>query len=153
MFFTSVPGFIDNVWNGGSQPILIIIAAVVIFYIPFMLMYLRKKKINASVFLEKNPDAARVYIVGAASGTLTVLSVGGDVPNTFVEGIKQGFFLLPGESVLDVQYTWSRPGVLHRVVTTTVGPTKIKVTADARKSYDIRYDKKAEEYVFTETTR
>jgi hypothetical protein len=150
---TSVAEYFENIWNSPSRYVLIIIAAVIIVYIPFMLLHLRKKKTSAAAFLNQHPNAAKVYIAGAAAGTLTVLSVGGDHPNTFIEGVKQAFFLLPGENTLDVQYTWSRPGVMHRTVTTTVGPTKIKVTAEAGKSYQLRYDKKDENYSFTETGR
>jgi hypothetical protein len=151
MLLTSAAAYFDNIWNSPSRYVIIVIAAVIIIYIPFMLLYLRKKKNNAAAFLNQHPDAARVYIAGAAAGTLTVLSVGDDRPNTFIEGVKQGFFLLPGENTLEAQYTWSRPGVLHKTVTTTVGPAKIKVTAEAGKSYQLRFDKKEETYSFTET--
>ena len=134
--------FLANIWNSPSRYMLILIALVIIIYIPAMMVYMKKRKQTAGRFLEDNPSAAKVFIAGRMSGTLTVLSVNDDVPNHFYEGTKQGFFLLPGDNTLEVQYGWTRPGVLYKTVTTTVGPNKIQVAAAANKSYNINYDKK-----------
>ena len=139
-----------NIWNSPSRYMVILIAAILVIYFPAMAMYMKRKKANAAQFIEDNPNAAKVFIAGAMSGTLTVLSVNEDAPNHFYEGTKQGFFLLPGENTLEVQYGWTRPGILHKTVTTTVGPNKIQVTAEANKSYHINYDKKEERYTFEE---
>ncbi|MDR3295023.1 MAG: hypothetical protein LBT26_04210 [Clostridiales Family XIII bacterium] len=146
----SALGFLDNIWNSSSRYVVIAIIVVIIIYIPFMLLYMRKKKRKAEAFLEQHPEAAKVYITGAVKGTLSVLSINDGAPDTFFEGVKQGFFLLPGENVLELSYSWTRPGVLHKTVTTTIGPTKIKVTAETEKSYHISYDKKDETYSFAE---
>jgi hypothetical protein len=114
---------------------------------------MNKKKNAAAKFLAEHPTAARVYIKGAAQGALTVISVNNERPVTFIEGMKSGFFLLPGENVLELTYQWTRPGVLHKTVTTTVGPNKIKVTAETEKSYNIGYNKKEETYNFEEISK
>jgi len=142
--------FLTNLWNSPTRYVVIVIAAVIIIYIPFMIAYMNKKKKQADKFLIQHPNAAKVYITGAMRGTLTVLRVNDEAPNTFFEGAKQGFFLLPGESTIEAQYQWTRPGVMHKTVTTTVGPHKIQVTAQAQRKYNIGYDKSKETYDFIE---
>ncbi len=145
--------FFNSIWNSPSRYVLILMAVIMVVYVPFMYMYMKKKKAQAADFHAAHPNAAKVYITGVMQGSLTVLSVNDDVPNNFYEGTKQGFFLLPGANVIEVQYTWSKPGIVHKTVTTTVGPNKIKVEAEPYKVYTINYDKSEEQYIFREENR
>lgn len=142
--------FLQNIWNSPSKYVIIFIAAIIVIYIPIMIVYMSKKKKRAAEFVQSNPDACKVYITGAAQGQLAVISVNGDVPQTFYEGTRHGFFLLPGESTVEAQYTWTRPGVLHKTVTTTIGPNKFSAYAEKGRTYNISFDKKAEEYTLEE---
>ena len=142
-----------SIWNSPSRYVILLIGAIMVIYIPCMIIYMGKKKRGAAKFAEENPAASKVLIASAINGLLTVLSVNDEKPNTFFESNKKGFFLLPGENVIEAQYSWTRPGVMHKTVTTTVGPNKIKVTAEASKRYQISYDKKAEEYHFEEINK
>ena len=140
----------DNIWNGPARYVAIFIAAVLIFYVPFMILYMKKKRGEAKTFRAENPDAVTVYIKGVLQGQLVVMSINDTPPKSTFDSARQGFFLVPGENIIEAQYSWTRPGVLYKTVTKTVGPTKIKVTAEAGGRYYLSYDKKAEEYIFEE---
>ena len=115
-----------------------------------MIIVMKKKKQQAGDFISNHPEAAKVYITGVTKGTLTVFRTNDELPVAFLEGVKHGFLLLPGDNVIHVQYSWTRPGIAYKTVTNTVGPTNIQVNVEAYKSYSIDYDKKAEEYIFKE---
>lgn len=133
-----------------SMIVIIFVAVIVVIYIPWLMRYMQKNKRTAADFHAQNPTAAKVMLVGMITGTITVNSVNEKPPVFFQDGVKAGFFLLPGENVINVEYTWSRPGVIHKSVTTTVGPENIKVTAETGKTYQLEYHKKEERYEFTE---
>ena len=69
------------------------------------------------------------------------------------EGFNRGFYLLPGQNVLELQYETQRPGILHKWVRTTYDPQKIEVTVEANKKYQISYNKKAQQFLFEEITK
>lgn len=142
--------YFNNVWNSPSRYSIIGIGIFILLYIPVMLFYLKRKKKKAADFLKENPTAAKVFIKTSMSGRLSVISVQGKPAVFFYEGTKQGFFLLPGENTVVFQYVWSRPGVLHKTVTTTVGPVSVKVTAETGKVYEISYDKEEKSCNFAE---
>ena len=142
--------FFVNLWNSPSRYVLIVIGVIMIGYIIGMPIFMRRKKKSAEDYLISNPTAVKVFIVGVTKGTLTVISVNDAAPHTFYEQAKQGFFLLPGENTIEAQYSWTRPGLMHKTVTTTIGPNKIKVAAEPQKTYHISYDKSAEQYDFVE---
>lgn len=130
--------------------VIIFVAVVIVVYIPWLMRHMNKTKRSAADFAAQNPTTARVVLVGMITGAITVNSVDEKPPVFFQDGVKSGFFLLPGEHVINVEYTWSRPGVIHKSVTTTVGPVNIKVTAETGKSYRLEYHKNEERYEFSE---
>ena len=141
-----------NVWNSPSKYVLIVMSVFIIVYIPAMIFYMRKKKGEAADFLSANPNAAKVFMKNTMSGRMVTISVNDDAPKTFFEKSKQGIFVLPGENVIEAQYSWTRPGVMYKSVTTTVGPSKVKVAAEANKEYELGYDKKSETFTFEQIT-
>ena len=52
----------------------------------------------------------------------------------------------PGDIVLEVTYTYTRPGVLHKNVTTTWGPAKVELNVERGKDYLLSFDKKEEQF-------
>lgn len=133
-----------------NKIVIIFVAVMILVYIPWLMRNMKKVKKTAGDFATKNPTAARVFLKGMITGAITVNSVNGEPPVFFQEGVRTGFFLLPGESVVNLEYSWSRPGVIHKSVTTTVGPENIKLTAQPRKTYHLEYNKNEEQYEFTE---
>lgn len=115
----------------------------------------RMKKLAASNrdFLRDHPNAAKVYLAVKAfitSGAVTVISVDGAAPRLFMEAGKSGLYALPGSRTVEVQYTYNRPGVIHRNVTTTYGPVKKELRLESGKSYLLGFDRDAEHFTFEE---
>jgi len=73
-------------------------------YIPYLLIYLRKRKDKQAVFERNNKDAIKVYLELDIMGTLTVYSINDEEPTPFYEATRQGFYLFQGESKIGVQY-------------------------------------------------
>jgi hypothetical protein len=126
-------------------------------YVPFLLKYMKKKKAEQEEFLRTNPGAAKVYTklgIGSlySAEAITVTGVNDESPMMFYDGLwnGQGFFLLPGTSVVDVEYARTRPGILYKTVTTRTGPTRQELTAEANKRYRLGFNRKEECYVFEE---
>ena len=111
----------------------------------------RKKSSN---YAKKHPDAAKVYLTGKGIGVMTeavlIHAVDGASTHTFVDGMKSGIYLLAGTHTVDVEYKYTRAGVIHKTVTTTTGVVKKKLTVVANMSYMLRYDRKNNEFIFEE---
>ncbi len=114
-----------------------------------------KHNAKLAKFTEEHPQAAKVSVkankIGIIVENLNVLSVNGEQPLIYQEKlINTGFYLLPGKNILEVSYDLSRPGILHKRVTTYYDPCKIEVEAEPNKEYKLSYDRKKEEYEFEE---
>ena len=140
----------EQIMSGSGKYVIFVIGALILVYIPVMIVTMRKRKRQAGDFLKENPNAAKVYIAGAASGHLAIHSVNDKSPVLFYEGAKYGAYILPGDQVLELSYVWSRPGVLSKTVTTQVGPSKVQVTAEPSQVYELNYNKSKESFIFTQ---
>jgi hypothetical protein len=129
----------------------LVIGAAIAGSIVFGVVRLRGAKASNKNFLTEHPDAAKVYLVAKALITTEaarVHSVNGGKPESFFEGSKSGFYLAPGRSSVEISYTYSRPGVLHKTVTTSTGAVKKELVAEANKSYFLGFDRKAQNFTF-----
>lgn len=133
-----------------NKIVLLFFAAMVVIYVPWTIRNMKKAKKTAGDFEAQNPTAARVILMGVVTGTITVNSVNEEPPVFFQDGVRHGFFLLPGENVVNVEYSWTRPGIVHKTVTNVIGPENIKLAAEPGKTYHLEYNKKEERYEFTE---
>jgi hypothetical protein len=128
----------------------LVIAGAMVFNI---IRYKSMKKSNQK-FLEDHPDAAKVYLslkALAALGTVTVHSVDGEAPALFSENLKSGFYVIPGKRMVEMSYTSSRPGIVHKSVTQTYGPYKKELIIEANKNYLLGFDRGQETFTFGET--
>lgn len=64
----------------------------------------------------------------------------------FYEKAKHIVCADPGDIVLEVTYTYTRPGVLYKNVTTTWGPAKVELNVERGKDYLLSFDKKEEQF-------
>lgn len=132
----------------------IILPIFAVFYVVYILVKKRKDSANLQEWLSKHPGAAKVFyntnFVGL--GQISIHSVDEDAPLFFHEGFKAGFYVAPGDHVVESSYTFSRPGIFYRRVSTTYGPSKQEITVDASKRYLYKFDRKDESYSFTEVT-
>ena len=130
----------------------IILPIFAVFYVVYILMKKRKDSAMLQDWLSKHPDAAKVFYNTnmVALGRITVDSVDEESPLFFREGFKAGFYVAPGDHVVESSYTFSRPGIFYRRVSTTYGPSKQEITAEASKRYLYKFDRKEKSYSFTE---
>ena len=127
------------------------IAAVIIVGIGGTLLSKYFTNKNSNKFLQENPGASKLFTknksIGIITQTIEILKVDdNESSSVFVEGMKYGIYLKPGNRELTVRATTTRPGILHKRVTTVWGPMKINVNIEAEKTYELRFDKKEEQF-------
>jgi hypothetical protein len=104
-------------------------------------------------FLLEHDDLAKVYLIVKAlitSEVVTVYTVDDEKPEFFMEGGKSGFYAIPGQRLVEVSYTYSRPGILHKNVTTSFGPVKKELIIAPNKKYQLGFDREKEAFTFDE---
>ena len=135
-----------------------VVIIFVIGYQIFMFIRANKRKKEVLEWL-KNPKAAKVYIKTNSSllasmftpSSIRLIAIDDDYPMTsFTEGFKQGFYLAPGKHKITSSFEKTRPGFFSRTVTTKYGSTTQEVEVEAEKTYIYSFDKKNEQYTFTE---
>ena len=131
------------------------IAAVIIVGIGGTLLSKYFTNKNSNKFLQENPGASKLFTknksIGITSQTIEILKVDdNESSSVFVEGMKYGIYLKPGNRELTVRATTTRPGILHKRVTTVWGPMKINVNIEPEKRYELRFDKKEEQFSVVE---
>lgn len=127
------------------------IAAVIIVGIGGTLLSKYFTNKNANKFLQENPGASKLFTknksIGIITQTIEILKVDdNESSSVFVEGMKYGIYLKPGNRELTVRATSTKPGILHKRVTTVWGPMKINVNIEPEKTYELRFDKKEEQF-------
>jgi hypothetical protein len=134
---------------------------------------MRLQKLGASnkVFLEKYPNAAKVYPYSRTSITteaVRIHSVDGELPEFFYEagklspvaaliagltgnGSNSGFYLKPGTSTVEMSYYHNRPGVFYKNVTTSTDAIKQELAVEADKKYLLGFDRNEKTFTLEET--
>ena len=134
--------------------IVIIMGLYIVLYIPYIIIKTKKNNADQKKFEEENQDISKVYlktkIGGIVSDAMYIISVDGELPHNFGQGLKGGFYAGPGKHIIEMQYTWTRPGVLYRNVTKTIGPEKVEIEIEASKKYNLSFNRDKEEFVFEE---
>ena len=144
--------FLNNL--GEAKTPVLIFAGFVILYIPVVIFMMKQKKAKLNKWLADNPTAVKVYIEYNTSlvkfGNISIHAIDGETPKLFNEGTKIGFYVLPGEHIVESSFTHSRPGIMYKTVTETYGPTKQQIVVEANKKYDYSFDRKTQAYNFVE---
>jgi hypothetical protein len=158
----------------GILNLLFIVVIVILFAVVGTVMgRARLQKLEASnkIFLEKYPDAAKVYPYSRASITseaVQVHSVDGGLPEFFYEagklngiaaiiagitgnGNNTGFYLKPGTSTVEMSYYHNRPGIFYKNVTTTTDTVKKEMKVEPNKKYLLGFDRKVETFTLEES--
>jgi hypothetical protein len=162
----------------GILNVLFLVAVVIVFAVVGKYMgqaRLQKLKASNKVFLEKYPDAAKVYPYSRASissEAVRVHSVEGELPEFFYEseasngiagivasviagitgnGNTSGFYLKPGISTVEISYYHNRPGIFYKNVTTTTDTVKKELKVDPNKKYLLGFDRKAKTFTLEES--
>lgn len=99
----------------------------VICYIIFSLAQKKKRlKEENAIFLNRHPDAAKVYLTAKAvviGDIVSIHTVEGQKPHEFIDKGRMGFYVVPGRTKVQISYTHHLPG--SRVSTITKGEGQI----------------------------
>lgn len=136
-----------------NQKTFLIFGALIVFTIIFNIVRMRSIKNKAGAFADKNPNAAKLYLSTKAvqvTEPVQVTLVNDDHPVFFMDGTKSGVYLSPGVNKLNISYVYSKPGIVHKQVTTTYGPVDINFEAEARGNYLVTFNRKQEIFEFEE---
>lgn len=117
--------------------------------------YAKQSDKKAQAFLAQNPNAVKVYLSqltmsGIQSVSVEIEQVDAQEPVMFMEGLKSGFYLTPGTHTLLASASKTRPGVMHKTVSTEYGPLKLEVQIEIGKSYNFGFDIDQETFTLSE---
>ncbi len=129
------------------------IAAILFIYIPFMYLWLKRRKDKAQAYEHENPQFVKIYIQRTElNDILTVVSINDAKPVMFAKGIQYGFYALPGKNVIYVTYQWITRSMtaLTGYETHTVDDEEMQVNIEAGKEYKLGYNHKSQKYELTE---
>lgn len=130
MNFTQI---VQNNWY-----LLPIAGVVIAFSVVFNVRQMRRMKSKGSDFLSRHPNAAKVYLTKKGlivSEVVDVYSVNGEEPAQFTDGTSLGFYVLPGKCTVEISYTYTRPGVIHKTVSKSTDVVEKVLETEPRKSY------------------
>lgn len=137
--------------------VVLFLFAISIIYIPYAMKMIKKKQEESAAFLAANPTASKIYPRVGLRGLymaeqVMVTAVNDGAPDPFYDGLKegQGVYALPGKNAIEVEYARTRPGILHKSVTTTTGPTKQEIEVEANKRYSLGFIRNENRFCLTE---
>ena len=148
MNFIDLPSFFQQ----NMYTIIIVLLVFGGIYIYSFVRY-RKMKTSSQDYAKNHPDAVKIFLTTKAlitSEAVSVHSVDGEGPELFTENLKTGFFVFPGNRIVEMSYTFSRPGILYKNVTQTIGPVKKELLVENGKEYLLDFDRENESFIFKE---
>lgn len=119
-----------------------------LFSIFAIISYFMNKKAllkSGEEFLKKHPNAIKVFTKSGGfivTNTMNVLKVNDKPATLFKDKEGSGFYALPGLNEIVAEFSWSRPGILHKSVTTSTGETTFNVELKSGREYILTFDKK-----------
>ena len=134
-------------------PIFGIMGLAIVGSVIYNIYYFKKLKGDKANFLSEHPDASKIFLVNKAVMTqeaVAIHTVDGDTPIKMLEKGKPGFYVAPGDRVVEISYSYTRPGIMYKNVTKSTGVVKKELTIEPNKSYTLGFDRKEEEFTFEE---
>ena len=126
-----------------------VVIAIFILAAVFSFVSIKMNKKALTKWLAEHPNAVKIEL---SSGNNVITQkqlyarvISGEAA-IFSEKAKYIVCADPGDIVLEVTYTYTRPGVLHKTVTTTWGPAKVELNVEKGKEYLLSFDKKEEQF-------
>lgn len=130
-----------------------VIIGMFLFSGVYAIFYMKMNKQAKEKWLDEHKGAVKVSL---SSGTNLITSkqllaevVSGEAA-VFTDKTSYVVYAMPGDIVLRVTYSYTRPGVLYKNVTTTWGPAKVNFHLEPNKEYALTFDKKEEEFKLEE---
>lgn len=126
-----------------------IVIAIFILAAVFSFVSIKMNKKALTKWLAEHPNAVKIEL---SSGNNVITQkqlyarvISGEAA-IFNEKAKYIVCAEPGDIVLEVTYTYTRPGVLYKNVTTKWGPAKVELNVERGKDYLLSFDKKEEQF-------
>lgn len=143
--------YIEQFFSMGIYAYFIIAFIVVAFVLSILSMKFQK---NAKAkWLSSHPGAVMISLE-TGNNFITQKELYANVISgeaaMFIEKGRYTIWSMPGDIVIEVRYTYTRPGVLYKNVSTTWGPTKISLHIEKDKQYALSFDKKEEKFILKE---
>ena len=130
-------------------PYAYVVIAIFILAAVFSFVSIKMNKKALAKWLAVHPNAVKIEL---SSGNNVITQkqlyarvISGEAA-IFNEKAKYIVCADPGDIVLEVTYTYTRPGVLYKNVTTTWGPAKVELNVEKGKDYLLSFDKKEEQF-------
>lgn len=144
-------GIIDGFANLGIYGYLIVALFVGCFIIA--IVSLKKNKAAKDRWLEQHPGAVKLMLKSEnkviTSNQISAAVISGEA-TAFMETSGYVIYAMPGDVVLEVVYTYTRPGVLYKNVTKTWGPSRVEVHLEGGRDYCLSFDKDEERFELSE---
>lgn len=126
-----------------------VVIGVFVLAAVFSVVSMKMNKNAMNKWLMEHPNAVKIVLF-SENNVLTQKQLYASVISgeaaIFAEKTKYVVCAVPGDIVLEVTYTYTRPGVLHKNVTTTWGPAKVELSVESGKDYILSFDKKEEQF-------
>lgn len=126
-----------------------VVIAIFMLAAVFSFVSIKMNKKALTKWLAEHPNAVKIEL---SSGNNVITQkqlyarvISGEAA-IFNEKAKYIVCAEPGDIVLEVTYTYTRPGVLYKNVTTTWGPAKVELNVERGKDYLLSFDKKEEQF-------
>ena len=126
-----------------------VVIAIFILAAVFSFVSIKMNQKALTKWLAEHPNAVKIEL---SSGNNVITQkqlyarvISGEAA-IFNEKAKYIVCAEPGDIVLEVTYTYTRPGVLYKNVTTTWGPAKVELNVERGKDYLLSFDKKEEQF-------
>ncbi len=127
---------------------------ILLVYIPFLHLYMKRRKDKATVYEHEHPEAVKIYFKRVEiDDTLEVISVDNEKPVIHSKGTRHGFYLLPGTHIIHVTCFWADISItaLSGYGSHTIRDEKFNVTVEANKEYLLYCNRTTEKFEFKET--
>lgn len=126
-----------------------VVIAIFILAAVFSFVSIKMNKKALTKWLAEHPNAVKIELSSGnniiTQKQLYARVISGEAA-IFNEKAKYIVCAEPGDIVLEVTYTYTRPGVLYKNVTTTWGPAKVELNVERGKDYLLSFDKKEEQF-------
>lgn len=143
--------YLDQFFSMGIYAYFVIIFFVVALV--YSIMFQRFQKNSKAKWIAEHPGSVIVHMKTGVNfiteKQLRATVVSGEA-SVFLEKGKHVVYSMPGKTVLELTYTYTRPGLMYKNVSTTWGPAKVSLNLEANKEYNLSFDKEKEEFVLEE---
>lgn len=128
------------------------IIAMFIIVPVFAIVSMKMNKNSLQKWLNDHPNAVRIGL--ESGGFITQKEIYAEIVDgegqIFTENTGYAIYAVPGDLVVELTYTYTRPGVMYKKVSTTWGPARVSISVEANKEYALSFDRDEETFKLIE---